>query len=170
MVATVPTPADALFAAHQRVAFTVAARFGRRCPWLTDDFTSDALLALWQAARKYAADPTTFAKVAFTVCRRACLTRIRTEKNRNPPAFGRRPLGDQEHDPAALVAAHGPPVGAGLDLADLVGALPGGERVLVEGVIRGETFTKIGADVGTTGTRVRQRVGRALQRLRGILG
>lgn len=166
---TTPPPDPAAFV-HQWLPYTFAAayRAARRYPHLADDLVSDCLLALWTAARRFDPARGDFLPYLASHVRGAVRGRLaagRRDRLRSVDA------GEDGDDPLALVEAAGPPVGAGIEAADLLAHLDPDVRAMAElKLTDGATFEEIGTAHGTTGENVRQRLDRALGKLREAAG
>lgn len=166
------------------LVLAIARSWGRRWPWLEDDFASDATAALWLALTSGRFDPAAGSAAAFArvVVRRACSNRYRGERARNPSAFRRAaPVLDPDGeplDPAALLADPGPPPE---DLAErhdelarlprLLAALsPARRRILAARFVEGVPAAEIAAAEGVSETRVGQQIRRSLDLMRATAG
>ncbi|VTU02440.1 ---NA--- : : Sigma70_r2: Sigma70_r4_2 [Gemmataceae bacterium] len=163
----------------------VARHWGRRWPWLEDDFASDAATALWRALvagrfhPELGGTPKTFARV---VVGRACANRLRTERARNPAAFRRVPQvldpDGRAADPAELLADPGPPVEDLVELGEelarvpalLATLSPARRRIVAARFVEGTAAAEIAAAEGVTETRVNQQIRRSLEVMRAAVG
>ena len=133
------TDAADLVEQFKDVAIRIAAGFGRRRPWLADDFTSDSLLALLTAAKKYTPDYGPFRPFVIARVRWACLKRLGIERRKNPTAFHQRT--DDESDPLTFMPGREPPPEARAEAADLLDRLPPARRGAVRAIRRRGRFT-----------------------------
>ncbi|VTR93568.1 rna polymerase sigma factor : : Sigma70_r4 [Gemmata massiliana] len=165
----------------------VARQWGARFPWLEHDFESAAGYALWQLARKVSgeADPERggrFAGLVRKAVKWAILRCLDQERTRNPRAFlpplvFLNPETGEPITPLTFVAARGREPGAAFadadELATLFARAELSERyrdVLTRRLGHEEPREEIAADLGVSGTRVREMVTIGRERLRGVAG
>lgn len=167
--------ADALVHQWWPLAVGLARRAGRRYPWLSDCFESEAAERLWHLARQFGGDgDERFAGLVRLAVRWGVCRVLDVERKRNPLAFlpqaelrddeGRSadPLDFVGFDDADLAAAD-----VRDEVARLLGQLPPLSRERVERYfLRGETFEDVGAAVGVSHGAARVSVLTALSQLR----
>jgi RNA polymerase sigma factor (sigma-70 family) len=169
----------ALVDRHTDTVLRIAAAWGRRFPWLADDFASDATYALFLAAQKH--DPTKCEFYSFLVMkvRWVILTRLRNERLHNPAAFRHQPTATNDDgillSPLDLLVSRFPDPTAALDQADdaeeldrLLARLPDRHReLLVRHIGAGEPVAALAAERGVSRSRINQTIRAAVAKLSG---
>ena len=144
-----------------------------RYPWIADQVESEILYRLWRMAVRYphVPDPR---KLVARVARCAAVCVVRSERSKNPSAFGDRRAVMSDGQPAELAEAMadhrvGPDVA--VEVNDWLDVLDPGERAAVEGhVLAGESFEAIGRRRGESEWRTRLRYGKAVERMQAAGG
>jgi DNA-directed RNA polymerase specialized sigma24 family protein len=150
---------------------SIANRWGRRWPWLTDDFRSAAGYALWRAATAWTPEkPFRFATAVHVAVRRACWDRVRREVKIAPEAFRTLPA-DPDVDPLQTLIDPGPAPGAELEIREevaklLAEATPDARAAIELHIGEGFTAEQIGRAKGTSGRNIGGMIGRGLNRMR----
>ncbi len=158
-------------------ALALAARWGRRYPWLADDLASAATFALWRCAQQFAGRGSFGGMVRLAVGR-ACISRLRTERARNVAAFRRAgpEITDRGEETGAedLLADDAPTPAEVAELAEeaaklpeLLKVLPKKERAEVEAYyLNGMTHAEIGKGCGSNRSVLSRRIARSVGELR----
>ncbi|MBP3958435.1 sigma-70 family RNA polymerase sigma factor [Gemmata sp. G18] len=163
----------------------VARKWGTRFPWLAHDFESAAGYALWQLARKVSGetDPERggrFAGLVRQAVRWAVIRRLEQERASNPGAFQSLPRAinpetGKARDPLTNAKGRERETGAALAAADELATLfrraELSERyrdVVMRRLGHEEPREEIAADLGVSGTRVREMVTIAREKLRDV--
>ncbi|WP_439631458.1 sigma-70 family RNA polymerase sigma factor [Gemmata sp.] len=175
-MATAPDAAE-LVTNYFGLAVKHAAKWGKLYPWLHDQFVSVATEELWRASTEF--DPQRcprFATYLIPRIRWVCLEVIRSERTRNPPAFGPQWQPTLKNDTSPLEAAPGrfadpAETAERLDLAALLACLPPDRAdAVVRTIGHDETHESVAASRGQTRARVGQLVAESLAALRTAAG
>lgn len=135
-------------------ATSLAKRWVRKAPWIDQDFYSAASAALWDAVGDFDPERGTLQALIVAAVNNRCNNRLKAERCHNPQGFRQQvqfSSGAIERAPSRER-----PVGADLEMADLLGVLKPRERKVVEARMNGETFVEIGATLNLTPERIRQ--------------
>lgn len=153
---------------HIDFALSIARSWGRRWPWLADDFASAAGLALWIAARYHKPEKGTFRSLVRVAVRRALWVRWQKELKANPTSFRQPPSGidGEPLDPVSLIIDDSPEVGSRLEAAELIElARASGDQLdfalLERHAVNDCTMDELAAAMGVSRARVGQRLERA---------
>jgi RNA polymerase sigma factor (sigma-70 family) len=167
-----PTGQDVVDLVDQHIDFALrlARTWGNDYPWLADDFTSEAGLALFRAAKTHDPARGAFGALVRVAVRSACWARLKKERSRNPTAFKSQSVvqgEDREQIPLIEILAEDlPPLGIELEALDLLDQLPANRRELVERVVmRDESLADLAEDLGICRSTVGQRVRSILDQL-----
>lgn len=145
----------------------LARKWGRDWGWLSDDFESEAAMALWRAAEVRGNYKIPFKLLVRLFVTRRCLNLLRKESARPDSPFN-----------AVRAAPGGPPVVQGVtddatdgcelvDLYDLLDQLPSAQRWRIERrYLDAETLQAIGEAVGVSKPAALQAVRKAVRTLR----
>jgi len=143
-------------------------QWGRRFPWLADDFLSDASVNLWRAFVALDRDLAgVTAGFAATVVKRAIWGRLQKEHRTNPLAFHPQPLIVSDEGKSIDVVTTIPAAESvdRLELAELVEvARASGQELdfdLLTRHVNGATLDQLAAEMGYSRARIGQRIARA---------
>lgn len=161
--------AEQLVEMYWPLAMSIANRWGRKWPFLHDDFRSAAAWTLWRAATTWDPSKGKFPAYVHAAVRRQCLERLRKERRKAPEAF-RSPPEDPDLDPLNLLTDPAPGPGDHLDNVEevehLLQSLPDGPRAAIElHFLDGVSTAEIADAKGVSRTSVNQTIARALNRM-----
>lgn len=156
--------------AHFALAQRIARKWARWFPSLDIDLESDAMLALWKAARTRATWPGKAESLVHLHCHAACMRLICRERRRPDSQVS---TGQPAEGPPLVeaVADATPPAALYAELADLLNQLPAKRRErIVRRFLDGDAYTALGAEDGITGEGVAMMIGRDFAKLRTLAG
>ena len=162
-------------AAYLPFAMRIARQWAASCPWLADDFRSDAMLATWKAAQVWdASRGVPFASFARAHIRWAIISRYNIERIENPAAFrhvATDPVTGEEIGGIDSAPAPSSDIDQAIDdraeAATVLEQFPAEVREIVRRRFWGEeSFAEIAADLGVTQEAVRGRFGKWWERVK----
>lgn len=167
-VESVKTDPEALFAANEAWAAGLSKQFvrKRRIPiFLKPDLENAALVAMWQAAKRFSGDASDFRAFAYKAVNGALCDELSGATNDGEE------LANVELTGMAVIdrrAEHETPIDALDEVSRLLERTNGVERDVLEGVLKSESYSDIGKKIGMSGQRIGQIFAGIRQRARAM--